>query len=89
MIKLFNNMERDKKSRNFIKTTIREFLNEETLSLSDKLDIERAERQIKELSFNVLPKQKETVKKFLIKGYYNFEESNGVIFLYWWVVGFF
>ncbi len=44
MTKLFNNMERDKKSRNFIKTTIREFLNEETLSLSDKLDIERAER---------------------------------------------
>lgn len=72
-----------KEIRQFINKTVRELLNEqneETLSLHDRLAIQRAEEQVEELSFNVLPKQKEAVKKFILKGYFNFEESNGTIF---------
>jgi hypothetical protein len=80
------------KLRKFIATTIREYLNENINQLEDSfsnkeysklnqtLDKERAERQLKELSFKVLPSQKESVIKYLIKGYWNFEQSNGTIF---------
>jgi hypothetical protein len=49
------------------------------LSLHDKLAIERAEREVNNLSFNVLPKQKKAVIDFIVKGYYNFEQKNNTI----------
>jgi hypothetical protein len=49
------------------------------LSLHDKLAIERAEKEVNNLSFNILPKQKKAVIDFIVKGYYNFEQKNNTI----------
>jgi hypothetical protein len=53
--------------KNFTKFKINES------ELTDRLDNERADRELEELKFEVLPAQKDTVKKFLIKQYWNFE----------------
>jgi len=49
------------------------------MTLTEKLDNQRAERQINDFNFKVLPSQKEIVKRFLIEGYWNFTGNNNVI----------